>query len=121
MARVKHSTASHRRRKRVLKKTKGQFGQRKSRFRQAIKGLKKAMVYSYRDRRVKKREFRSLWIIRINAACRSAGIPYSRFIQGLAKAKVAVNRKLLADLAVNSPEAFGELVKVAQNANTGAA
>jgi len=115
MVRIKHSVASHKRKKRVLKQTKGQFGHRSRRFRQAIKSLTKGLTYSYRDRKVKKGEFKRLWIIRINAACRESGIAYSRFIRGLANSKVEINRKMLADLAVHSPEAFKELVKIAQN------
>ncbi len=114
MVRIKHSVSTHKRKKRVLKQTKGQFGHKKNRYRQAIKSLIKGMTYAYRDRKVKKREFRNLWIIRINAACREAGISYSRFIKGLNEAKVNINRKVLADLAVNSPEIFRQLVKVAQ-------
>ena len=114
MPRIKHAVSTHRRKKRLLKKAKGQFLQRSKRYQQAKRSLMKGMVYAYRDRKVKKREFKALWIIRINAACRQAGISYSRFIKGLTKAKVAINRKLLAEIAVNSPEAFAELVKVAQ-------
>ena len=116
MVRIKHSVATHKRKKRVLKQTKGQFGHRKNRFRQAIKSLTRGLVYAYRDRKVKKGEFKRLWITRINAACRESGIQYSRFIHGLANAKVEINRKMLADLAVHSPEIFKELVKVAQDA-----
>ena len=115
MVRIKHSVASHKRKKRVLKQTRGQFGHRSRRFRQAIKSLTKGLTYSYRDRKVKKGEFKRLWIIRINAACRESGIAYSRFIRGLANSKVEINRKMLADLAVHSPETFKELVKIAQN------
>ena len=114
MVRIKHSVATHKRKKRVLKQTKGQFGHRSRRFRQAIKSLTKGLTYSYRDRKVKKGEFKRLWIIRINAACRENGILYSRFIRGLANAKVEINRKMLADLAVHSPDVFKQLVKVAQ-------
>ena len=116
MVRIKHSVASHKRKKRVLKQTKGQFGHRKNRFRQAIKSLQKGLVYAYRDRKVKKGEFKRLWIVRINAACRESGIAYSRFINGLANAKVEINRKMLADLAIYSPDAFKQLVKIAQDA-----
>ena len=114
MVRVRTTTASHRRKKRVLKRAKGFYGQRSRRFQQAKRAVIKAMVYSYRDRKVKKRDFRRLWIARINAACRESGIPYSRFIKGLSDAKVDMNRKMIAELAVNSPEAFKELVKIAQ-------
>ena len=114
MVRIKSSVTVHRRKKRVLKKTKGQFGQRSKRYQQAKRSLIKGMAYSYRDRKVKKREFRSLWIVRINAACQEEGITYSRFMNGLKKANVGVDRKVIADLAVNSPAAFKKLVKVAQ-------
>jgi len=110
MVRIKSSVKRHKFKKRVLKAAKGQFGQRKSRFAQAKRGLIKGMVYAYRDRKVRKRELRALWIIRINAACRQAGISYSRFIKGLTQAKIGINRKVLADLAVTSPEGFKKLV-----------
>ncbi len=114
MVRIKSSVTTHRRKKRVLKKAKGQFGQRSKRYQQAKRSLMKGMAYAYRDRKVKKREFRSLWIVRINAACQEEGITYSRFMNGLKKANVEVDRKVIADLAVNSPAAFKKLVKVAQ-------
>ena len=116
MARVRATVSRHRRKKRVLKQTKGQFGQRKSRFSQAARSLNKGLAYQFRDRKVRKREFRSLWIIRINAACREEGITYSSFIKGLNAAKVQVNRKMIADLAVNAPEAFKKLIEVAKTA-----
>ena len=114
MVRIKHAVSSKKRKKRVLKQTKGQFGQRKSRFRQAKKSLIKGLVYAFRDRKVKKRSFRQLWTVRINAACRESGISYRRFIDGLTKAKVQVNRKMLAEIAVSSPGAFSQLIKIAQ-------
>ncbi len=116
MARIKHAVSTHRRKKRVLKRAKGFWGHRSRRYQQARRTLMRADVYAYRDRRVKKREFRQLWILRINAACREEGITYSRFIKGLTVAKVEINRKVLAELAVNSPLAFKRLVKVAQEA-----
>lgn len=115
MVRIKHAVSTHKRKKRLLKRAKGQWGQRSKRYQQAKRTLMKSMVYAYRDRRVKKREFKKLWIIRINAACRAAGIPYSRFIKGLSRAKVAIDRKMLADLAVRSPEAFNKLVELAKS------
>ena len=118
MARIKHAASSHRRKKRVLKQTKGQFGQRKNRFRQAIKSLTRGRVYAFRDRKVRKRDFRNLWIIRLNAACREEGLMYSRFISGLKAANVTINRKMLADLAVVSPETFKQLISLAK-ANQG--
>lgn len=116
MVRVKSSVTAHKRKKRVLKEAKGQWGHRSKRYKEAIKSINRSRVFAYRDRRVKKREFRSLWIIRIKAACELAGISYSRFIKGLQNAKVEINRKILADLAVNSAEAFNKLVEVAQKA-----
>ena len=116
MVRVKSSVTAHKRKKRVLKEAKGQWGHRSKRYKEAIKSINRSRVFSYRDRKVKKREFRNLWIIRIKAACELAGISYSRFIKGLQNAKVEVNRKILADLAVNSVAAFNKLVEVAQKA-----
>ena len=117
MVRVRGVHSAHRRKKRVLKQAKGQFGQRSRRYQQAKRSIIKGLVYAYRDRKVKKREFRGLWIIRINAACQEAGITYSRFIQGLKNARVEINRKLLAEMAVNSPSAFKKLVKMAKETN----
>lgn len=117
MARIKHAVSTRRRKHRLLKKAKGQFGQRSRRYQQAKRSLAKGMVYAYRDRKVRKREFRALWILRLNAACRQEGISYSRFIKGLTDAKVAVNRKLLSELAISSPDAFREIVKIAKDSN----
>ena len=114
MVRISAAAASKRRKKRVLKQAKGHYAQRHKRFRQAVKSVIKAKTYSYRDRKVRAREFRNLWVVRINAACREAGISYSRFIKGLVDAKVEINRKMLADLAVHSPEAFRKMVDVAK-------
>ena len=114
MSRVKHAVATKRRRKRVLKAAEGQWGGRHRFYRRAKESLAKGMMYSYRDRKVKKRDFRSLWIVRINAACRVHGISYSRFIQGLAKAKILLNRKILSELAVSDKKAFGKLVESAK-------
>ena len=93
---------------------KGQFGHRSRRFQQAQRAILKSLAYQFRDRRVRKREFHNLWIIRINAACRQEGMPYSRFIKGLTAAKVEINRKMIADLAVHSPEGFRKLVELAK-------
>jgi large subunit ribosomal protein L20 len=112
MAKIKHSVATKRRKKRVLKQTKGYWGDRSKQFEQARRTLMHALVYAYRDRKVKKREFRQLWIVRINAACRAAGITYSRFMSGLKKAKIELDRKMLADLAVNDIKAFKKLVEL---------
>ncbi len=114
MVRVKSSVVAKRRKKAVLKQTKGQFGHRSRRYIQAKRSLMKGMVFQYRDRKAKKREFRYLWTIRINAACRAQGITYSRFIKGLKDANIILDRKVLADFAVNSPEVFQKLVKVAK-------
>ncbi|MBI5149900.1 MAG: 50S ribosomal protein L20 [Candidatus Omnitrophica bacterium] len=114
MVRVRHAATTHKRKKRVLKRTKGQFAQKHNRYRQAKRSLIKGMAYAFRDRKAKTRQFRQLWVVRINAACRAAGISYSRFINGLKEAKVAVNRKIIADLAVNSPDAFLKLVELAK-------
>ena len=118
MVRIKHSVSTHKRKKRVLKRTKGQFGQKSRRYQQARRSLARGMVYSYRDRRVKKREIKNLWIIRLNAACRESGIMYSRFIKGLSSANIGINRKVLADIAINSPEVFDRLVVLAKEKNS---
>jgi len=112
MSKIKHSVATRRRKKRVLKSAKGFWGDRSKQFQQARRALMHALVYSYRDRRVKKRDFRSLWIARINAACREAGISYSVFMNGLKKSKVSLDRKILADLAVRDNHAFKKLVEL---------
>ncbi len=115
MARVKRGTTSHARHKKVLKQVKGQFGRRKNTIRVAKQALEKAMQYAYRDRRSKKREFRSLWIQRINAGVRAEGITYSKFIHGLNKSGIKLDRKVLADIAYNNPEVFKSIVKKAQS------
>ena len=115
MARVKRGVTSHARHKKVLKQVKGQFGRRKNTIRIAKQALEKAMQYAYRDRRAKKREFRSLWIQRINAGVRAEGITYSKFINGLNKSGIKLDRKVLADIAYNDPEAFKSIVKKAQS------
>lgn len=114
MAKIKHSVATHKRKKRVLKKAKGFWGDRSKQHRQARRALMHALVYAYRDRRVKKREFRQLWIARLNAACRQEGLTYNKFISGLRKAQVGLDRKVLADLAVNDEAAFKKLVEIAK-------
>ena len=114
MSRVKRGVTSHARHKKVLKQVKGQYGRRKNTIRVARQALEKAMQYAYRDRRAKKREFRSLWIQRINAGVREEGLTYSKFIDGLNKSKIKLDRKVLADLAYNNPEAFKSLVKKVQ-------
>lgn len=112
MAKAKHSAATRKRKKKVLKQAKGFWGDRSKQYQQAKRVLMHALKYAYRDRRNKKREFRSLWIARINAACRQAGITYSVFISGLKKSKINLDRKILADLAVRDNHAFKKLVEV---------
>ena len=116
MARVKKGVTAHARHKKILKLAKGYRGTRSRLFKKANETVMKALYYARRDRRAKKREFRQLWIARINAAALINGLTYSRFIAGLAKAGVEVNRKMLADLAVNDAAAFAKLVEVAKNA-----
>jgi len=112
MTKVKWVVAAKKRRKKIMKRAKGQYGGRSRLYRTAKESVQKGMYYSYRDRKQKKRSFRNLWIARVNAACREAGISYSRFMNGLKKAKITLNRKILADLAVNDKKAFAEIVKV---------
>ncbi len=109
MTKVKFKVASKRRRKKVLKKASGQYGARSRRFRAAKESVQKGMYYSYRDRRQKKRLFRNLWTSRINAACKENNVSYSVFLGGLKKAKIDLNRKMLADLALNDKKAFHRL------------
>ena len=116
MARVKRGVTSHARHKKVLKQVKGQYGRRKNTIRVAKQALEKAMQYAYRDRRAKKREFRSLWIQRINAGVRAEGLTYSKFINGLNKSGIKMDRKILAEIAYSNPEAFKNIVKKAQAA-----
>ena len=116
MARVKRGVTSHARHKKVLKQAKGYRGRRKNTIKVARQAVEKAAQYAYRDRRVRKREFRALWIQRINAASREHGLNYARFMSGLKRAGIDVDRKILADLAVREPEAFKALVDQAQSA-----
>lgn len=111
MTRVRWAVASRKRRKKFLKMAKGQYAGRSKLYRMARNSVQKGMYYSFRDRKAKKRTFRSLWITRINTACREFGISYSRFIDGLKKAKIALNRQVLADMAVNDKKAFGAIIK----------
>ena len=108
--RVKSSVASKKRKKRLLKQTKGFWGQRKNVFNRAKETLLRAMAFSYRDRRVKKRTNRALWIIRINAALREEGVTYSKFIHSLKTKNIDLDRKVLSELAMNSPEQFKKLI-----------
>ncbi len=114
MPRARGGFKTRRRRNKVLKMAKGYYGARSRLFKTATEAVDKALRYAYRDRRVKKREFSALWIIRINAAARALGITYSQFMQGLTKAKIELDRKVLADITVNDPKAFAELVKTAK-------
>ena len=114
MSRIKRGVTSRAKHKKVFKAVKGQWGRRKNTIRIARQAMEKALQYAYRDRRAKKREFRSLWIQRINAGVRAEGLTYSRFINGLNKSKIKLDRKVLADLAYNNPEAFKSIVKKVQ-------
>ncbi|MBN2809025.1 MAG: 50S ribosomal protein L20 [Deltaproteobacteria bacterium] len=116
MPRVKGGFKASRRHKKILKMAKGYRGGRSKLFRSAVETLDRALNYAYRDRRVRKRDFRSLWIVRINAAARLHGLSYSRFIAGLNRAHVEVDRKILADIAVNDPAAFGKYADLASSA-----
>jgi large subunit ribosomal protein L20 len=116
MSRVKRGVTSHARHKRVLDNAKGFYGRRKNTIKVARQAVEKAGQYAYRDRKVRKRNFRALWIQRINAAAREIGLTYGRFIDGLNKSGIEVDRKVLADLAVHEPEAFKALANKAQAA-----
>jgi large subunit ribosomal protein L20 len=116
MARVKRGTTSHARHKKILAQVKGHRGRRSTCIKTARLSLEKALQYAYRDRRQRKRDFRSLWIQRINAAVRQAGLTYSRFIHGLERAGIEVDRKILADLAVRDPAGFDLFVQRARAA-----
>ena len=110
MPRSVNVVAAHKRRKKILKQAKGYWGRKKNVYTVAKNQVEKGLTYAYRDRRNKKRSFRALWIVRINAAVREEGLSYSKFIEKLNKAKVSLNRKTLADLAMNQPETFKQLV-----------
>jgi large subunit ribosomal protein L20 len=112
MAKASHSVATRKRKKRVLKQAKGFWGDRSKQYQQAKRVLMHALKYAYRDRKNKKREFRKLWITRINAACRQEGITYSVFMNGLKKCKISLDRKILADLAVRDNPAFKKIVEI---------
>ena len=116
MARVKRGVTSRAKHKKVLKAVKGQWGRRKNTIRVARQAMEKAMQYAYRDRRNKKRDFKSLWIQRINAGVRAEGLTYSKFINGLNKSGIKLDRKILAEIAYDNPEAFKTIVKKAQAA-----
>ena len=114
MARTKRGVVTKAKHKKVLKTVKGQYGRRKNTIRIARQAMEKAMQYAYRDRKAKKREFRSLWIQRINAGVRAEGITYSKFINGLSKSGIKLDRKVLAEIAYSNPEAFKTIVKKVQ-------
>lgn len=116
MARVKRGVTTHARHRKIIKKAAGYYGRRKNTFRTATQAVDKAGQYAYRDRRVRKRNFRALWIQRINAGAREHGLTYGRFIDGLNRAGIEVDRKVLSDLAIHEPEAFKALVVQAQGA-----
>ena len=114
MARVKRGVTAHAKHKKILKKAEGFYGRRKNTIRVAKQAVDKSMQYAYRDRKVRKRNFRSLWIQRINAAVREHGLTYGRFIDGLTKAGIELDRKVMSDMAIHQPEAFGKLVAQAK-------
>lgn len=116
MARVKGGTVTRARRKKVLKLAKGYFGSKHRLFRTAKQQVMKSLMYAYRDRRQRKRDFRRLWITRINAAARMNGLSYNKFMHGLKVAGVDINRKMLAELAVSDEKAFADLANIAKNA-----
>ena len=116
MARVKRGVTSHAKHKKVLKAAKGFYGRRKNTIRIAKQAVEKSMQYAYRDRKVRKRNFRALWVQRINAAVREHGLTYGRFIDGLNKAGIEVDRKVLSDMAIHETAAFGALVAAAKKA-----
>lgn len=111
MPRATNNVASKKRRKKIIKQAKGYFGRRKNVYSVARNAVEKGYLYAYRDRRIKKRDFRGLWIIRINAGTRQYGLSYSKFIGLLNKNNIEINRKVLADLAMNNPQAFEAIVK----------
>ncbi len=118
MSRTTNAVASRKRRKRRLNRAKGFYGSRSKLFRQATEAVDRAMALSYAHRKEKKRDFRGLWIIRLSAACRNAGISYSRFIEGLSKAGIALNRKMLSEIAIHDEAGFASLVETAKSKAT---
>ena len=116
MPRARNGVARHKRKKKVMKRTRGQYGARHRLYRTALEARRTSDAYAYEGRKQRKRDFRRLWIIRINAALDEQDLSYSRFMNGLKKADVSLNRKALSELAIHDPEAFGELVTVAQKA-----
>ena len=116
MTRVSRGVTAKAKHKKIIKKAKGHYGRRKNVFRVAVQSVERSMQYAYRDRRNKKRDFRGLWIQRINAGVRFYGMTYSKFISGLKKSQIDIDRKILANIAVNHPETFKVLVEKAQSA-----
>lgn len=116
MARIKRGVAAHAKHKKVLKSAKGYYGSKSTLFRTANQAVIKSMTYSYIGRKRRKRDFRQLWIARINAAARQNGLSYSKFMYGLKKANISINRKMLSEMAINDPVAFSQLVEIAKNA-----
>lgn len=116
MARIKRAVNAHKKRRKVLKLAKGYWGSKSKQYRTASEQVRRSLRYAYVGRKLRKREFRSLWIARINAACRQNDMSYSRFIDGLKKKNIEINRKMLADLAVTDPAAFTQLVEIAKEA-----
>ena len=120
MARIKRGLARHKRHRKITRQAEGYWGRKKNVFKRAKEQLMKAGQYAFRDRRAKKREFRKLWIVRINAAARNYGMSYNAFIRGLKAAQVEIDRKVLADLAVRDADAFARLAEVAKQAHVAA-
>ena len=116
MARIKRAVNAHKKRLKVLKLAKGYWGSKSKQYRTASEQVRRSLRYAYEGRKMRKRDFRRLWIIRINAAARLSGMSYSTFINGLKKKNIEVNRKMLADLAVNDAAAFAQLVEIAKQA-----
>lgn len=116
MARVKRGTTTHARHKKIIKMAAGYFGRRKNCYRTAVQAVEKSLQYAYRDRRTRKRNFRALWIQRINAAAREFGLTYSQFMNGVHKAGIEIDRKVLADLAAREPQSFEAIVNQANKA-----
>jgi large subunit ribosomal protein L20 len=114
MPRVSNNVARLKRKRRILKHAKGYFGRRKNLYKTAKEAVERGWVYAYRDRKNRKRDFRRLWIVRINAAARLHDLSYSRFMNGLKLAEIEINRKVLADLAITDPDAFGQLAEAAK-------
>ena len=116
MARIKRAVTAHKKRRKALKLAKGYFGAKSKQYRTASEQVRRSLRYAYTGRKLRKREFRSLWITRINAAARLSGMSYSRFMNGLKKAGVELDRKVLADIAVSDPAAFAKIVEIAKQA-----